>query len=180
LKVELPNRDSHLAPPTAIPLDEIHLRMLQVQPEAYGDALTTMVFTAPLRTAWERALGYAEGAEAQLQVRLQLDGVVLAACRSAGDDHAVLSAVGPQLARRGIGAVIAMQGDVPQELTAQLTPRLFSELERDGRIDLALAAARAALPSDQPWWLPTLWMAVKDGALWRTPAAPVHGAGESI
>ena len=78
--------------------------------------------------------------------------VILASCQGAGDDDATLAAIGPQLARAGIGAVIAMQGNVPQALIAQLTPRLFAELRRDGQIDRALAAARAALPADQPWW----------------------------
>jgi len=104
--------------------------------------------------------------------------IVLASCHGSGDTYATLAAVGPQLARVGVGAVLAMQGEVPMELVAALMPRLLTELDRDGQIDRALAAARAALPADQPWWLPTLWMAVKDGALWRTPeASPIRGAG---
>ena len=98
--------------------------------------------------------------------------VVLASCHGAGDTYATLAAVGPQLARVGVGAVLAMQGEVPMELVAALLPRLLTELDRDGQIDRALAAARAALPADQPWWLPTLWMAVKDGALWREDTPP--------
>ncbi len=85
---------------------------------------------------------------AQMQHRPLL--VVLAACRSAGDDYAVLNAIGPQLARIGIGAVLAMQGDVPMRLVADLMPRLFRELDRDGQIDRALAAARSAVSADQP------------------------------
>lgn len=93
--------------------------------------------------------------------------VVLASCQGAGNTYEMLAALGPQLARVGIGAVIAMQGNVPMELVAQLTPRLFTELRRDGQIDRALAAARAALHQHPDWWMPTLWMAVRDGALWR-------------
>jgi CHAT domain-containing protein len=101
--------------------------------------------------------------------------VILNACQSGGDGYATLAALGPQLARIGIGVVLAMQGDVPHALVATLMPRLFTELRRDGQIDRAMAAARAALPADQPCWQPVLWMAVKDGALWRTPEAPaVH------
>ncbi|MEI6779037.1 MAG: tetratricopeptide repeat protein, partial [Chloroflexales bacterium] len=103
--------------------------------------------------------------------------VILASCRGAGDDHATLAAIGPQLARAGVGAVIAMQGNVPMTLVAQLMPRLFTELRRDGQIDRAMAAARAGLPGDSPWWMPTLWMAVNDGALWDDDVAPVRGAG---
>ncbi len=95
--------------------------------------------------------------------------IVLASCQGAGDTYAMLAPIGPRLTQAGIGAVIAMQGNVPVELIDQLTPTLFRELRRDGQIDRALAAARAALPATSPWWMPTLWMAVKDGALWREP-----------
>ena len=56
-------------------------------------------------------------------------------------------------------------------------PPLFAELRRDGQIDWALAAARAALLAASPWWMPTLWMAVRDGALWPAPAERVPDAG---
>lgn len=95
--------------------------------------------------------------------------VILASCSGAGDNGAVLGAIGPKLAQTGIGAVLAMRGAVPVALVDALTPRLFAELWRDGQIDRAVAAARAALPLSLPWWLPTLWMAVRDGALWREP-----------
>lgn len=96
--------------------------------------------------------------------------IVLASCQGAGDTHQTLTAVGPRLAQAGVGAVIAMQGAVPMELVAALMPRLFRELRRDGQIDRALAAARAALPATSPHWLPILWMTVRDGSLWRANA----------
>lgn len=336
LRVELPNRRADLAEDVPISLNDEALRSLLLIPDAYAGALTGMVFVPTLREAWQRALGFAEGAGELIRVRLHLRGddalhalrwellrdpltqtplayrervafsrylssdhlgdvravtkprlravvavsgasgpglapvdvaaevqravtglgeipatvldgqvgrvaaslpaladalragpqllylvchgtlvdgqpylylerlpgepaqpipgadfvrqiadlprrpllVVLASCRGAGDDYATLAAVGPQLARAGVGAVIAMQGDVPMTLVAALMPRLLAELGRDGQIDRALAAARAALPAEQPWWLPTLWMAVKDGALWHTPdVSPIRGAG---
>lgn len=103
--------------------------------------------------------------------------VVLASCQGAGDTYRTLAAVGPKLARFGVGAVIAMQGNVPVELVTALTPRLFSELRRDGQIDRALAAARSALSTDQSWWMPVLWMVVRDGALWRELSANAPGKG---
>jgi len=106
---------------------------------------------------------------ARLEQRPRL--IILAACRSGGDWDRTLVAVGPRLARQGVGAVVAMQGDVPMDLVTALMPRLFTELQRDGQIDRALAAARSALPADQPWWMPVLWMAVRDGALWHDDAA---------
>lgn len=93
--------------------------------------------------------------------------VVLASCQSAGDTYQMLAAVGPQLARAGVGAVLAMQGNVTTDLVTKLTPRFFSELHRDGKVDRALAAARAALLSSENFWVPTLWLAARDGALWH-------------
>jgi hypothetical protein len=110
---------------------------------------------------------------AQLERRPLL--VVLAACQGAGTSYEVLRAVGPQLARAGVGAVLAMREQIPQATVAALLPPLFAELRRDGAIDRALAAARAALGAGHPWWLPTLWMRARDGRLWREEAA-VPGA----
>lgn len=93
--------------------------------------------------------------------------IILAACKGGGNDYGALTAVGPQLVRAGTGAVIAMQGDVSVKLVAKLMPRLFSELQRDGSIDRALAAARVGLGEDEAWWKPILWLAIRDGALWH-------------
>ena len=339
LRVELPSRRANLAENVPLDLDGTLLLSLAARPALYGASLSEMVFVSALREAWQRALGYAEGAGERLRVRLSLKGddslhairwellrnpltatplayreaislsrylgsdhlgaiqtatkprlravvavsaaagpgmaavdvpgeveralaglgetpatildgwggrpaatlanlvdalrgeahilylvchgamiegqpylylehqagepgfpipgadfvrqiadlthrpllVVLASCQGAGDTYQLLAAVGPRLARAGVGAVIAMQGNVPMELVASLTPRLFAELRRDGQIDRALAAARAALPASGPWWMPALWMAVKDGALWREAGAaappPPAGAG---
>lgn len=100
--------------------------------------------------------------------------VVLASCEGAGNTYDVLAAVGPQLAQSGVGAVISMQGNVPMELVAGLMPRLFRELRRDGQFDRALAAARAGLPRDAPWWMPVIWMATRDGSLWRDNRVQLH------
>lgn len=88
--------------------------------------------------------------------------VVTAACGSASG----ADALGPLLARAGIGAVVAMNGNTPAELVRQLMPPFFRALYRDGQIDRALAIARAAVSLDQPWWMPVLWMRVRDGRLW--------------
>lgn len=99
--------------------------------------------------------------------------VVLASCQSAGRDDAgpVLAALGPRLARAGVGAVIGMQGNVPTPLVERLMPRLFALLRAEGQIDRALAIARADMPPGAPWWLPVLYMRVRDGRLWA-PAGP--------
>lgn len=89
---------------------------------------------------------------------------VLVACESGSQDDAPLASVGPLLARAGIPAVIAMQATISMEAAAKLTARLLRELTRDGRIDRALAAARAGLGNE--WWVPVLWLRARDGRLW--------------
>lgn len=331
LVAELPGADAPLAAGVPLTIGAEGLRALELLPDAYGAALTAMVFPAPLREAWQRARGYAEGAGQALRLRLALDEaddalhallwetlrdpltghplargeavrmarylgspsltnvappprprlgavvavagppgappvdvaglggaalaglgdipsqlldgregrpaatlsavaaalrggapilvlachgsvvggepylwleqagegpyrpvagadlveaigqlaarpllVVLAACQGAGDSYEALRSVGPGLARAGVGAVLAMREQVPQATVAALLPPLFAELRRDGEVDRALAAARAAIGEGHPWWLPVLWLRARDGRLWReeAPQAP--------
>lgn len=96
--------------------------------------------------------------------------VVLAACRGAGaSDSATLQALGPRLAHAGIPAVVAMSGDTPITLVEQFVPALFGELRRHGQIDRAVAIARATIAEGLPWWMPVLFMRVRDGQLWSPP-----------
>ncbi|WP_255604545.1 AAA-like domain-containing protein [Oscillochloris sp. ZM17-4] len=109
--------------------------------------------------------------------------LILASCQSGGrgyDD--TLAALGPSLARAGIAGVLAFQGNVPVSTVRRLLPPLFGELRRDGSIDRALAAARAAIRQQAEWWLPVLWLRVRDGQLWHmeqpvSPTTPVAIAG---
>ena len=122
-------------------------------------------------------------AVAQLAVRPLL--FVLASCQSGGrgyDD--TLAALGPQLARAGVAGVLAFQGNVALGTVRRLLPTLLAELRRDGSIDRATAAARAAIRQQPDWWLPVLWLRVRDGQLWHlhppapppTPAQPLSAA----
>jgi len=79
--------------------------------------------------------------------------IVLASCRSTGSGYEsdVLEALGPKLARAGIGAVLGMQGDVPMTTVAELMPHLFSQLRAHGEIDRALAYARTHIDRKEPW-----------------------------
>jgi len=100
--------------------------------------------------------------------------IVLASCQSVGigDDSSVPAALGPQLARAGVAAVIGMQGNVPQAMVARMMPRFFEQLVEDGQIDRALAVARTGLRPDDPWWMPVLFLRARDGQLWRDLPAP--------
>lgn len=111
--------------------------------------------------------------------------VVLSSCQSAGSgqERDALAALGPALARAGVAAVIAMQGNVPMDTVERLMPAFFRNLIGDGQIDRALAVARADLPADHPWWMPVLFMQVRDGRVWAgddVVAAPERGAGEGL
>lgn len=99
--------------------------------------------------------------------------VVLASCQSAGsgdgahsDDGGVLAALGPRLAEAGVPAVVAMQGNVAVATVARFMPVFFRELQRDGQIDRAMAAARGAVRDRQDWWVPVLFMRLRTGRIW--------------
>ena len=102
--------------------------------------------------------------------------VVLASCRSAGSgddartsDAGALAALGPGLAEAGIPAVLAMQGDVTIATMAEFMPVFFRELQRDGQIDRAVAAARGAVRDRADWYVPVLFMRLRGGSLWYKP-----------
>ena len=105
--------------------------------------------------------------------------LVLVNCRSAGDDYTALTAIGPRLAQVGLPAVLAFQGDIAMAAVKRLLPRLIEEARKDGQIDRALAAARAALGSGGPWWQPVLFLR-GDGRLWVEPPAAPTASGISI
>lgn len=98
--------------------------------------------------------------------------IVLASCQSAGDrsDGSALAAFGPRLVTEaGIGAVVAMHGNVPIQTVQEFMPPFFEELHRDGAIDRAVAAARRSMGISSKWWLPVLFLRMRDGQLWHEP-----------
>ena len=110
----------------------------------------------------------------ELQERPRL--VVLASCQSAGsgqegrsDDGGALAALGPRLAEAGIPAVLAMQGNVSVETVSRFMPVFFAELQRDGQIERAVAAARGAVRERLDWWMPALFTRLRSGRLWYVP-----------
>ncbi|NTU49877.1 MAG: CHAT domain-containing protein, partial [Desulfobulbaceae bacterium] len=100
--------------------------------------------------------------------------VVLASCESAGSSHGDygLAALGPQLARAGIAAIVAMQGNVSMDTVARFMPTFFHELQRDGLVDRALAAARATVNDRLDWWMPVLFLRLRDGRLFESTVLP--------
>ena len=108
--------------------------------------------------------------------------VILIACEGGGKSHHAgpLAALGPRLAHTGVGAVLAMQDTLSISAATRLLPVLFEELARDGRIDRAVALARAALREGTEWWIPTLWLRMRDGRLWAEDSPPTSEATGGI
>jgi len=101
--------------------------------------------------------------------------VVLASCQSAGKGAGnTLQAIGPRLSQAGIPAVIAMQGNVSMDSIKKFMPTFFSELDRDGQIDRALAVARGTIRDAHDFWMPVLFMRLRSGKIWYVP-----GLGEA-
>lgn len=106
----------------------------------------------------------------ELAVRPRL--AVLASCQSAGTggtrsrDGGVLAAFGPRLADAGVPVVLAMQGNISVETARTFMPRFFAELMRDGQVDRAMSAARAAVAGAPDWWAPALFMRLESGRIW--------------
>ena len=110
--------------------------------------------------------------------------VVLASCQSAGhgqvvpasdgqpeartaDTRGALAALGPRLADAGVPAVLAMQGSVLVKTVSDFMPAFFEQLSEHGQIDRAVGAARAAVVRSQDdWWMPALFMRLREGRIW--------------
>jgi hypothetical protein len=107
--------------------------------------------------------------------------VVLASCQSASSggsgthDGGAVAALGPQLVEIGVPAVLAMQGNITMRTVETFVPAFFRGLQRHGRIDLAMAEARAEIRDRPDWWAPTLFMRLHSGRLWY--AAGFGGRG---
>jgi len=95
--------------------------------------------------------------------------IVLASCRSAGQGGVGLASLGPRLAEAGVPAVLAMQGDVFMQTAAAFMKRFFSELLIDGQIDRAMSVARGEVRNRDDYWMPVLFMRLRNGRIWYEP-----------
>jgi CHAT domain-containing protein/SIR2-like protein len=101
--------------------------------------------------------------------------VVLATCQSAGtgagptpgeETSTAQASIAPMLAEAGVPAVIAMQGYIDMETVKKAMPVFFEELLKDGSIDRAMAVARRAVQDEEDFWMPALFLRLKDGRIW--------------
>lgn len=98
---------------------------------------------------------------------------VVMACEGGGVSHqeGALAALGPRLALAGLGGVVAMQAKLSTGAARAFLPALFRELTIDGSIDRAVSVGRAALRNGNEWWVPALWLRMREGLLWRDEEA---------
>ncbi len=110
---------------------------------------------------------------------------VLASCDSAGTGDAfdtagkpaAQSSLAPLLADAGVPAILAVQGKISMATVAHAMPVFFRELLRDGRIDRALAVARAEVGERADGWMLALFLRLKRGCIWYVPGfAPLAHA----
>lgn len=122
--------------------------------------------------------GSADGVEVERLVeRLRMLGkppllAVLISCESAGDPKlgGPLLAFGPRLVMdAGIPAVVAMHGKISFDTMELFLPVFFKELARDGKIDRAMAVARARVLGQPDWWMPVLFSRLRDNQLLQPP-----------
>lgn len=115
--------------------------------------------------------------------------VVLASCESAGvgggeariaDNDGVLPSLGPSLAEAGVAAVVAMNGSVTMKTVEEFMPAFFSELQRDGHLDRAMAIARGKVRGRQDYWMPVLFSRLRSGRIWYEPGFRLSGGEQAF
>ncbi len=96
--------------------------------------------------------------------------VVLASCESATVGEAgALTALGPRLVEEGVPAVVAMQGKISMHSVEEFMPAFFKSLTQSGEIDRAMTVARGAIRERHDFWMPVLFMRLKDASIWYEP-----------
>lgn len=108
---------------------------------------------------------------AEAQPRL----IILGSCASASPTDAARlpTALAPALVHHGVPAVLGMQGQAPAALLRRIVPPFLADLRQSGRIDQALARARAEVAvgdEEAPWHAPVLFLRAGEHQLFVRPA----------
>jgi hypothetical protein len=106
--------------------------------------------------------------------------IVLCSCQSAGVASAArdaLTALGPMLAKEGVPAVLAMQGNVSMETAKQFMPTFFQHLADHGEVDRAAATARSRVMDHPDWWMPVVFTRLDSARIWYPPGFGIADAG---
>ena len=112
--------------------------------------------------------------------------IYLSACDSANQTGAQAKSarpmigLAPKLVQAGVPAVIAMQTQVEIETARKLAASFYSKVLESGEVDRALSEARFEIygPKSTEWWIPVLFLRLKNGRLFATD--PVREAIQNI
>lgn len=113
--------------------------------------------------------------------------VVLNACRGAARSSAdALVGAAPQVVRRGVPAVVAMQWDVNDRAAQEFAKSFYRSLcigPEAGEVDTAVTKGRAVLYDDwhgsKTFATPVLFLRAEDGRLWMRGEGEEEGKAES-
>lgn len=104
--------------------------------------------------------------------------IYLSACDSANQNAAPavappatirpLVGLAPKLVQAGVPAVIAMQTQVEIETARTLAASFYAKLMEYGEVDRALSEARFTISKTTEWWIPVLFLRLKNGRLFTT------------
>ncbi|MGI8745744.1 MAG: CHAT domain-containing protein [Bryobacteraceae bacterium] len=101
--------------------------------------------------------------------------IYLSACDSANQTAAPptttvrpLVGLAPKLVQAGVPAVIAMQTQVEIETARTLAASFYAKVLEYGEVDRALSEARFAISKTTEWWIPVLFLRLKNGRLFTT------------
>jgi hypothetical protein len=104
--------------------------------------------------------------------------VILNACQGATQSSTkALAGLAPQIVRRGLGAVIAMQYPIPDRVSLAFAREFYRAIVQYYPVDTAVAEGRRAVyqdfGSDRPdWGTPVMFMRSPDGRLFGPQVAP--------
>ncbi|MDQ2948557.1 MAG: CHAT domain-containing protein, partial [Acidobacteriota bacterium] len=103
--------------------------------------------------------------------------IYLSACDSANQTGAQANksarpmvGLAPKLVQAGVPAVIAMQTQVEIETARKLAASFYAKVLDSGEVDRALSEARFEIygPKATEWWIPVLFLRLKNGRLFAT------------
>ena len=108
--------------------------------------------------------------------------VILNVCQGATQSSArALAGLAPQVVRRGLGAVVAMQYPIPDKVALSFAREFYRALAQYYPVDAAVTEGRRAVyqdfGSDRPdWGTPVIFMRSPDGVLFSPPETqpPAH------
>ncbi len=112
--------------------------------------------------------------------------IYLSACDTANQTGAQATSarpmvgLAPKLVQAGVPAVIAMQTQVEIETARKLAASFYAKVLESGEVDRALSEARFEIygPKSTEWWIPVLFLRLKNGRLFATD--PVREAMQAI